>query len=278
MSVHENEGSPLHKGDIVRITIAQLDVSYKNKKKNISNLRNQLSKIKNPGEIILLPELFTTGYVFEKPAEMHRLAEVENDSVSLQELLSIAAEFDVIIVCGIAEKEGDSYFNSVVILDRGGVINKYRKISQTNIDKQYFSRGDETVTFECSGVTFGVIICFDIWFPEIVRKYTKLGVDILLHPANFGGEQSFHIARACAIENDMTVVTCNRVGEEVTKEIVATYCGKSQVVDPSGTVTYQAGSSAEISTVNIDFSKSVEKKIIGVELSSEIEAINNCLQ
>ncbi|TMO45456.1 carbon-nitrogen hydrolase family protein, partial [Pseudoalteromonas ruthenica] len=80
------------------------------------------------------------------------------------------------------------------------------------------------------GIRLGVVICFDLWFPEIVREYVSQEVDILLHPANFGGEQSFHIARARAIENGLYVVTCNRIGEENIRGINGYYCGKSQVI------------------------------------------------
>ncbi len=124
---------------------------------------------------------------------------------------------------------------------------------------------------------FGLVICFDIWFPEIAREYVSLGVDVLLHPANFGGEQSLIIARTRAVENNMFVVTCNRVGVENAAGISGTYCGHSQVVDPDGNLIYQAGDKAEIQTVMLNIEEDRNKKVIGVTLAQEICSVRGAL-
>jgi len=261
----------------LKISIVQTNVHYKNKIENVSNLRYLLSQSNDLGEIILLPELFSTGYIFDKPSDIHKLAESAKGGKTVLELQSIAAEFNVVIVCGIAEKVDNSYFNSSVVVDKLGVKCIYQKISQTNIDKQYFTRGQSIVTFEYSGVKFGLAICFDIWFPEIVREYTKQNIDVLLHPANFGSDQSLHIARARAIENSIYVVTCNRIGTESAMGIDGFYCGKSQVIDPQGNVLFSAGKEVILQTIDIEISSEIEKSIIGVKLGDEITTVSNIL-
>ena len=177
-------------------------------------------------------------------------------------------------VTGTPKQDGDRYFNACVVISPTGVEHVYRKISQTNIDKQYFERGDHLVSFKHKGVTFGLAICFDIWFPEIIREYARRGVDVLLHPANFGGEQSLHIARARAIENAMYVVTCNRIGRELVNGIDGDYCGQSRVIDPKGNVLFSAGSASSLKTMDINLQENPNKAVIGVGLVNEISDIS----
>ena len=74
-------------------------------------------------------------------------------------------------------------YNSAVVIGPEGYIGKYRKIAQTPIDRAYFERGTELLVFETDGVRCGIIICFDIWFPNIVQTYVKQNIDILIHIA-----------------------------------------------------------------------------------------------
>jgi len=262
----------------MKISLAQLDVCYKNKVENIRQLRHLLATSSDLGEIILLPELFSTGYIFDTSQEIHELSETITDSTIIADLQIIATEYKITIVAGIAEKDKDQYFNSVVIVNETGVQATYRKIAQTNIDKRYFSRGNNLVTVCQSGVTFGILICFDIWFPELVRAYVNRGVDVLLHPANFGGQQSFIVANSRAIENNIMIATCNRIGSEQAMGIEATYCGGSQLVDGSGNLIVKAGSSKTLETVEFPVNASSERAVLGVNLNDEISEINALLK
>lgn len=259
----------------MKITTVQMDVNYKNKTENIATVRKLLNEADSLGEVVLLPELFSTGYLFNDPSEIHALSESLDDSQTLRDLQAIATLYDVLIVAGIAEKAGDCFYNTAVLVDKYGLKDKYRKIALTNVDKQYFSRGRDIVTFEHLGVTFGLAICFDLWFPEIIRQYTEKGVDVLLHPANFGGEQSLYIARARAIENSMFVFTCNRIGREETNVISGSYCGKSQAISPVGVPLMLCGSGTEVQTLTIDIDAGKDKKVIGVNLLEEMTEITN---
>ncbi len=148
----------------VSVTLVQLEVEYKNKQKNIDSVSDLLEAESSVGDITLLPELFTTGYIFNDAEEIHELAEDFNDSTTIDSLTQMAAKHHTLIVAGIAERDSGQYYNSVVVVDGSGLRHKYRKVSQTKFDKQYFSRGCELLTFELKGLKFGVAICFDIWF------------------------------------------------------------------------------------------------------------------
>ena len=226
--------------DSVSITLVQLEVEYKNKQKNLSRVSDLLEAETSVGDITLLPELFSTGYIFNEAAEIHELCEDFNNSPTIDSLTLLAAKHQTLIVAGIAEEDDGQHYNSVVVVDGSGLRHKYRKVSQTKFDKEYFSRGSELLTFQYKGLKFGVAICFDIWFPEIMRAYQL--VDVILHPANFGGHHSFAIAQARALEEGCNVVTCNRVGQDVVDAFSATYCGGSRVYSPKGELVTQLNS------------------------------------
>ena len=261
----------------MKISIAQIDVSYKNKTDNLNQVRQLLSSSKAVGDLVLLPELFTTGYIFDQPKDIHRLSEEYGNSETIDSLTELARQYATMIVAGISERDQGQYFNAVAVVDKNGLQARYRKISQTNIDKHYFSRGCEPVTFRYKGITFGIAICFDLWFPEIIREYVRSGVDVLLHPANFGGQQSHYISRARAVENGMHVVTCNRIGRDVTEKLTGEYCGGSQICTPSGELLVKLDDQQVLATVDVQIEGGDPRKIIGVNLRDEMETLSDIL-
>ena len=262
----------------MKLTINQIDIHYKNKLENLDVIEALLSSGKSEGGVVLLTELFSTGYLFNRPEEIHGLAEDLSNSETLSTLSRLSAQYDTTIVAGMAEKDRGQFFNSAVVVDRNGLKACYRKISQTNIDRQYFSRGNKPVVFEHMGIRFGIAICFDLWFPEIMREYVKLGVDVILHPANFGGQQSLHMARARAIENDVYIATCNRLGSESTETISGHYCGHSQVCTPTGDYLLKLEDQEETATTILNIDSENPKKVIGVNLIDEMNAITKILK
>ncbi|MEZ9184900.1 carbon-nitrogen hydrolase family protein [Vibrio splendidus] len=260
--------------DSVSVTLVQLEVEYKNKQKNLSRVSELLEAETSVGDITLLPELFTTGYIFNDAEEIHELAEDFNDSTTIDSLTQMAAKHHTLIVAGIAERDSGQYYNSVVVVDGSGLRHKYRKISQTKFDKQYFSRGCELLTFEHKGLKFGVAICFDIWFSEIMRAYQS--VDVILHPANFGGHHSFAIAQARALEEGCHVVTCNRVGQDVVDAFAATYCGSSRTYSPKGDLMLQLNDKQSVETVSIQ-DLSIAPQYNGIDFEDEIQQITALL-
>ena len=263
--------------EMMKISVAQLDVSYKNKADNLQKVEEMLLSAETVGDLVLLPELFSTGYIFNDPGEIHELSEQYDQSHTIQSLSRLAQTFDTLIVAGIAESHNNRFYNSVAVVDGNGLLTSYRKISQTRIDKKYFSRGAAPVTFRYRGMTFGIAVCFDLWFPEIIREYVKMGVDVLLHPANFGGQQSHHISLARAIENSFYVVTCNRTGRDITRELTGEYCGGSQICTPSGSYLVKLDDASVLATAEISINEAVPKQVIGVSLKDEIDMISTLL-
>ncbi|WP_227742427.1 carbon-nitrogen hydrolase family protein [Vibrio owensii] len=233
----------------VNVTVIQLDVQYKDKAANFEEVDKLLSNESNIGEITLLPELFSTGYLFDSPQEVYALSEDFSHSVTINELKALARRYQTTFVAGVCERQERECFNSVVIVNQTGLLHRYQKISQTSVDRAFYSRGRDLLTFELNGFTFGVVICFDIWFPEIMREYH--GVDIVLHPSNFGGQQSFTFVRARALESGYHVITCNRVGRDNAYNRPAHFCGGSRGYDPSGEELFRLGDSQALTTITL---------------------------
>ena len=127
------------------------------------------------------------------------------------------------------------------------------------------------------GLTIGLAICFDLWFPEVIRRYTEKNTDVLLHLANFGGEQTLLMAQARAMENSLFICTCNRVGTENTKTINGFYRGNSQVVAPLGQTIFRAGQQAEVHTVELNVNQEPAKQFSGISLQKELSTIRKLL-
>ncbi|NOI84057.1 carbon-nitrogen hydrolase family protein [Vibrio sp. 99K-1] len=258
----------------VSITLVQLEVEYKNKQQNLALVSELLDAQASVGDITLLPELFSTGYIFNQASEVHELSENFANSETIDSLSKLAEKHETLIVAGIAEEDQGEYYNGVAVIDGTGLRHKYRKVSQTKFDKQYFSRGSELLTFEYKGLRFGVAICFDIWFPEIMRAYHS--VDVVLHPANFGGHHSFAIGRARALEEGCHIVTCNRVGQDAVDAFTATYCGGSRVYSPKGDLVLQCSDKQSVDTVTIQ-DLAIAPQYNGIELLDEMQKIASVL-
>ncbi|WP_461535877.1 carbon-nitrogen hydrolase family protein [Spongorhabdus nitratireducens] len=257
----------------MKISLIQMDIIHGNRQANLEHLDTLLEGSDDIGDIVILPELFISGYLFNDPEEIQNLAEPFNNSPTINRLQTLASLYNCLFIAGIPEKDQTQYFNSLAVIDASGLLHSYRKMALSPVDQRYFSRGNQHTTFRYKGINFGLAICLDIWFPEIIREYVEQDVDILLHPANFGGEQSLHIARARAIENDMTVVTCNRVGSEKTRDISGQYRGQSQVVSPSGDIIAQFGEREQIKTISLPIHRPQKKMVIGVDLKNEIKKL-----
>ena len=259
----------------MRIWLHQCNVIHSKPELNTYNLSQKLSATPPKfGDLILLPELFNTGYLFHEASDAIHLGESIDNGKTIQTLKTLTAQYQCAIAAGFLERDGHHLFNSVIVLGPDSILAHYRKQALTNIDKQLFNRGQSISTFEYQGVNFGIALCFDLWFPELIRQYVPTSTDILLHPSNFGGPQSSVIAQARAIENNMTVITCNRIGQENTNHLSVSYCGNSQVVSPSGEILLHLGQQENYEYYeHIPTEQCNDKRVIGVNLEEEIHAL-----
>jgi predicted amidohydrolase len=202
-------------------------------------------------DVLLLPELFTTGY--HGSAKMKSLAE-DIDGNTVTTLKRIAREREICIGCGsfIENDDGKILNTSIAINKKGQLKNRYRKTHLFTVmgEEKIFQPGYRLETFMCNGISIGTVICYEIRFPELARKHALSGARIIFCPAQWPqpkGDILFTLARARAIENQLFFVVANRVGIQGKYE----FCGKSGVFAPDGEVI-ALGSETEEEIIDVE--------------------------
>ncbi|MET0387203.1 MAG: carbon-nitrogen hydrolase [Polyangiales bacterium] len=199
-------------------------------------------------QVVLLPELFSSQYFpREKHPRYFELAHTVQDDPAVRAMSALAAELQVVIPVSFFERDGDNYYNSLVVLDTDGrSVGLYRKThipDGTGYDEKfYFKPGDTGFqVFRTRYAALGVGICWDQWFPEAARCMALLGADILLYPTAIGSEPVTERDTAApwrrvmvghAVSNTMHVAAANRVGNEGGQ----IFYGTSFIADPWGEI------------------------------------------
>ncbi|MGU3388450.1 nitrilase family protein [Methylobacterium sp. D53M] len=192
------------------------------------------------GRLIVLPELASTGYVFESAAEAAALAEPVPDGPTTRAWAALAAELGVHIVAGIAESAGETLYNAAVIVGPEGYIGTYRKAHLWDQENVFFARGDLGFpVFDTALGKVGVAICYDGWFPETFRQLALAGAEIVCVPTNWvpmpdqpAGEAAMAntLHRAAAHSNGIFIACADRVGIERGQP----FEGQSLIIGPKG--------------------------------------------
>ena len=233
------------------ITIASIQMFvHKNKKQNIEQVKKHLrylNKVFPQVEMVVFPELSVSESTLE-PKE-----QAEKIPGELTHLFShLAKKYGLWLIPGsIYEKSGSKIYNtSVVFSPEGDLIGKYRKrFPWCPYEKTV--PGKEPFVFTVGGVgKIGLMICYDLWFPEVARDLVDLGAEAILVPTmTTTGDRSQEqvISQATAITQQAYVVSCNGVGFGGV--------GGSLIVDPDGNILQQSGGSPFVQTAIIDFER-----------------------
>ena len=213
--------------------------------------------------LIVLPELAFTGYHFRDRRETRALAEDPRRSLVVSALVDLCRERGLHLVTGWAERARDKVFNSALLLGPRGTLQIYRKAHLFNLEKRWFDPGDtpfETRTVR--GLRVGTMICFDWVFPEAARSLALDGADLFAHPSNLVLDYCQRVMIARCIENGVFAVTANRIGEERRPRGTVRFTGRSQIVDPRGTVLLRASAQrARLGVAEIDPARARDKRI-----------------
>ncbi len=216
--------------------------------------------------IIVLPELFNTGYAFRSKEEVRRLAEPARDGGTCRTLVTLSKMKSSTIVAGFVESDRGRFYNSAAIVSKGKFLGVYRKLHLFHKEKTWFSPGNLGLrVFDQDGFKIGVMICFDWIFPEAARTLALKGAEVIAHPANLildGLSQTVMWARS--IENMVFTITANRVGVETRGGETFRYTGRSQIVSPKMKVLARAGTIREaVASVSVDLGSARKKVIFG---------------
>jgi predicted amidohydrolase len=216
-------------------------------------------------QIVLLPELASSGYMFADRAELVSLAE-PRDGPAITEWANLAEAFGLTIVAGFPEAAGDRVYNSAAVVDRTGLRGVYRKAHLWDSENAVFDRADDLpLLVDTEHGRIGVMVCYDVEFPEWVRAVALAGADLLCAPVNWPllprpeGERPTEMVRAMAGAgmNRMPVAVCDRAGVERDQD----WIGGSLITDADGypLVVAQYGTPGNI-TADVDLAEARIKK------------------
>ncbi|MCE5287964.1 MAG: carbon-nitrogen hydrolase family protein [Nocardiaceae bacterium] len=215
--------------------------------------------------ILVTPEMSTTGYNIGGLITEH--AEPADGPIH-QEVAGIARRNGIAVVYGFPESNGDRLpYNSIQAVDGSGQeLATYRKTHLFGSDRTYFTPGDRWIAqFDLDGVRCGLLVCYDVEFPENVRAHADSGTELLLVPTGLMdpyGHVATHMVPTRAYESQLFVAYVNRVGTE--GEL--TYCGLSCAIAPDGTELARAGRGEELVVVDIDPGELAKSRAINTHL------------
>jgi len=248
---------------MTRVAAVQMDVHIGENAKNTGRILDTLSAAAVTGaEFIVFPECATSGYCFDSVAAAMPYAE-ERDGPFVERFAAACARAGVTAIAGFLERHGDAISNSAVLATPDGVAQVYRKthLPTLGIDR-YVDPGADLPVYDTPVGKVGILICYDVRFPEAARSLGLRGADIIAVPTNWpeGAESSpDFITRARAWESRVFVVAANRVGVERGRKFI----GRSQIVAPSGGVLLEAGPDDEaILYSDIDLAEARQKAIV----------------
>ncbi|MBY9020170.1 MAG: acyltransferase [Candidatus Lokiarchaeota archaeon] len=244
----------------MKIGYAQTSPIFGEITKNFEQVENLLQDTK--ADLIVLPELFATGYTFISKKEAESMAESTEENTALF-LMDLAKKTGAVVVGGFIEKDGDQIYNSSMIVSDNEVLGTYRKIHLYYKEKLWFSPGNKPLKlFEAKNASIGIMICFDWFFPETVRSLTLLGADIIAHPSNLVLPYCQKAMTTRCLVNRVFAVTSNRIGNEARGDDNFTFTGGSQITSYNGEVLSSApDDEPHIDFVEIDVNLARDKSI-----------------
>ena len=246
----------------MKVGFYQFAPEFGNIKHNLQKVLDAAASVET--DLLVLPELFNTGYQFTSREEAAALSEEIPSGFTTNALSKLSANKKVYIAAGIAENNEGKIYNSAVLTGPDGFIGVYRKTHLFYEEKLWFSSGNTGFKVWQTPIgNIGIMICFDWFFPESARTLALRGSDIIAHPSNLILPHCPDAMVTRCIENRVFAVTANRIGSEQRgdKEKLP-FIGKSQITSPTGEIIYRAsGDSEELTVVEINIEKARDKNL-----------------
>lgn len=239
----------------MHVALAQLDIKFGDPATNYQRVATAVKQASQQGaSVLVLPEMWNTGYAL---TDLDQLADVDGQRTR-QFLIDLAQQYQLNIVGGsVAVARENYYYNEMLIVDRTGkVLSQYDKVHRFGLmqEDQYITAGQTENIFQLDGVPAMGVICYDIRFPEWLRKQAAQGPKVIFVSAEWPTvrlPQWRILLQARAIENQAYVVAVNRVGSDPDND----FGGQSLVIDPLGQVVTGAGDQATVVTTDLDLTQ-----------------------
>ena len=233
--------------DNLKITTFQAYLFWENVERNLNNITLKLSGIREKTDLIILPEMFSTGFSMEAA----KLAEPMNGK-TMQWMQKIAVLYDCVITGSIIIKDDEKYYNRLIWMRQDGTYEYYdkRHLFAMGKEHQTYTPGDKKLIVELKGWKICPMICYDLRFPVWLRN-VELEYDLLILVANWPEKRIAHwraLLTARAIENQAYVIGVNRVGHDGNEVY---HSGDSTCIDPVGNSVYYKRDEEDLYTFTI---------------------------
>lgn len=218
---------------MIRLGVAQTEPRVLEVDRNLEVTKKILDQALKKGvDVLVLPELMNSGYVFESMEEAQSCSE----SIPRGEFSKLLREWSAnggLVVAGVCERYKKTLYNSAAVFGNGKHLSTYRKIHLFGKERNWFQPGsDIPPVVSHRGYRYGIMICFDWAFPETTRILALNGAQVILHPANLVTQYCQRAMVTRSIENGVFTATGNRVG----KERKVSFRGRSQITNYRGKV------------------------------------------
>lgn len=233
--------------DNLKITIYQGYLFWENIDKNLQNISLRLSGIREKTNLIILPEMFNTGFTMNAEA----LGETM-DGKTMQWMQKTAQKFDCVVTGSIIIKEGGKYYNRLLWVRPDGTHEHYdkRHLFALGKENQTYTAGTKKLIVELNGWKICPMICYDLRFPVWLRNVDE-DYDLLMIVANWPEKRALHwrtLIPARAVENQSYVIGVNRVGHDGNEVY---HSGDSTCIDPNGNVVYYKRDEEDVYTFSV---------------------------
>jgi len=241
------------------VTLLQTNLHWEDKKANLQMLEEKIGNIKERTEVVVLPEMFSTGFSM-KPEQLAETMEGE----TVQWMKRVAAEKKIILTGSVIIKDNDNYFNRLIwMLPNGqsGIYDKRHRFAFAGEDKHY-TAGNKRLIASVKGWKINLQVCYDLRFPVWARQTPHLPgerglggeaeYDVLIYVANWPERRSLAwktLLQARAIENQCYVIGVNRVGNDGNNIY---HSGDSLIIDPMGEIIYHKKDDEDVFTTSLD--------------------------
>lgn len=215
----------------MKIGMVQIATEWENPKANIEKIDFFVSKLTIKPDMLIFPELSLTGFTMNSK----QFAE-EIDGTATQYFMKLAIKTQTNVFCGIIERDGNDYYNSLIHFNEKGLIMaRYRKIHPFSLagENEHYSASNELIVTEINKIKIALSICYDLRFPELFRLYSKKGIILSINIANWPTPRIEHwrtLLKARAIENQCYSIGVNRTGSDPNHM----YNGFSSIYSPLG--------------------------------------------
>ena len=239
----------------LKVTCVQMNMLLGKTEQNFSEAEKLVANavITEKSDVIVLPEMWNTGF-FPKE-DLEQLSDVDGKR-TLDLFSALARKYNVNIVAGsVANKKNGQLYNTCYVVNRKGeLVGEYDKMHLFSPmdEHKYFSHGKSICTFNIDETPCGVIICYDLRFPELTRMLALSGAQVLFIVSQWPKERAGQLdilSKARAVENQMYAVLCNSSGTAYN----TVFGGGSQMINPLGEVLIKASDKEDVISAVLDF-------------------------